>query len=797
MPETTEIISETPVEKIKKRDGRVVAFDRNKILMAVYKASQVSRPNNRQVAEKISKMVIDRLQKTRDVTEITSVDIEKCTKDILIEEGHHSTAENFTYDQDLDEQTLSKAVYAVAKKYRAENREMAERIADYVVDLTNKRFNGHTIPTVEEIQDIIEKTLIENSHAKTAKCYILYRQKRGEIRKAKAALGVEDNLKLSLNSLSLLAGRYLIKDRNSKIIETPEGMFRRVAKAIALCDRLYDSNADIEKIEEEFYQMMVNLEFIPNAPTLYNAGTDIGQLSGCFVLPVEDSIEGIYEALKYQAIVQKSGGGTGFSFSRIRPKGDVVRSTGGVASGPVSFMRIFDSSTNEVKQGGKRRGANMGILRIDHPDIMDFVVCKEREGILSNFNISVAITDKFMKALLNNEEYDLINPKNGMVLNKMNARAIWNLIAAMAWKTGDPGIIFIDRINNSFSNPVAYLGPVESTNPCGEQPLYPYDSCNLGSINLVKMLKEVDGVTTIDWEKLRETVRKSVHFLDNVIDANKYPIIEIELMTRKVRRTGLGVMGFADMLILLGVPYNSENALRIAESIMKFITEEARNASVELAQKRGSFPEFENSVWKKLGYPCMRNSTLTTIAPTGEISIISGCSMGIEPLFSIVYMRTSESLATTMIEINPLFERIAIREGFYSEDLIEKISKSTSIQHVQEIPENIRKLFVTAHDISPDWHIRMQAVFQKYTDNAVSKTINFPNIATPRHVEESYLLAYRMGCKGMTIFRDGSKSAQVLTTVKRAEEQAIEPAIFIDPLVVPETYNGGCTHCSL
>ena len=795
MPESTEITSNRPVTSIKKRDGRIVSFDRNKIIAAVYKASEVSRASNYQVAEKISKMVIERLKKTKNIAEITSPDIGKLTKEILIEEGHHSTSENFKYDQDFDEQKLAKAVYEIAKKFRSENKEMAENTANYVVELVNKKFDGHTMPTVEDIQDITEKTLIEHGHTRTAKCFILYRQKRAETRKAKAALGVEDDIKLPLNSLSLLAGRYLLRNKDRKIIETPDQMFRRVAKNIAICDKLYDVNAEIEKIEEEFYQIMKNLEFIPNAPTLYNAGTDIGQLSGCFVLPVEDSIEGIYEALKNQAIVQKSGGGTGFSFSRLRPKGDFVKSTGGVASGPISFMRIFNSSTNEVKQGGKRRGANLGVLRVDHPDILDFIVAKEREGTLDNFNLSVAITDKFMKAVLNNEEYELISPKNGSVVIKLNARVVWNLVATMAWKTGDPGILFIDRINNSNSNPISYLGPIESTNPCGEQPLYSYDSCNLGSINLIKMLKDADGITTIDWDKLRDTVRKAIHFLDNVIDANKYPIIEIELMTRKVRRIGLGVMGFADMLILLGIPYNSENALKTAESLMKFITGEARKASEELAMTRGSFPEFEKSVWKKLGYKCMRNSTLTTIAPTGEISIIAGCSMGIEPLFSVVYMRTSESLGTTMIEINPLFERIAIREEIYSDELIEKISKSTSIQHVQEIPEHIRKIFVTAHDISSEWHVRMQAVFQKYTDNAVSKTVNFPNSATPNHVEEVYLLAYRMGCKGVTVFRDGSRSTQVLTTVKKVEE--VSQPIFTDPLVVSDGYNGGCSHCSI
>jgi ribonucleoside-diphosphate reductase alpha chain len=509
---------------------------------------------------------------------------------------------------------------------------------------------------------------------------------------------------------------------------------------------------------------------------------------------VGDSIENIFDAIKYTAMIHKTGGGTGFSFSRLRPKGDIVKSTKGVASGPISFMKVFDSATDVIKQGGKRRGANMGMLRVDHPDILEFIVCKEKEGTLSNFNISVGITDKFMKAVVDDKDYELTDPKTGRIMNRIKARAVWNLILTIAWKTGDPGVVFIDKINSSASNPVPSLGPVESTNPCGEQPLYPFDSCNLGSVNLSKMITEREGKNVINWEKIRETVRKAVHFLDNVIDANKYPIPQIEQMTKRIRRIGLGVMGFADMLILLGIPYNSEEALKTAESLMKFITEEARRSSVKLGEERGSFPEFKNSVWYKLGYKTLRNSTVSTVAPTGTISIISGgCSQGIEPLYSVAYMRhVGESLGSNLFEINSLFEKTAIKEGFYSEELIRKIAKATSLQNVEEIPLNMRKIFVTAHDISPEWHVKMQAAFQKYTDNAVSKTINFPHMATPHDVEKAYLLAYQLGCKGITIYRDGSKEIQILTPVREDEPQNES---FNDPLLAD--YNGGCSHCTI
>jgi ribonucleoside-diphosphate reductase alpha chain len=678
---------------------------------------------------------------------------------------------------DFDQNKIVEAIFKAAQSVGGEDRSIAERLSDQVVELLEKQSKPEEIPTVEQVQDIVEKVLIDNGHAKTAKAYILYRQKRAEVRKIKSALGVVDELKLPLNSIVVLASRYLRKDENGRIVESTKQLFERVAKAIAEIDKLHGkSKEDVEKTEKEFYDMITNFEFTPNSPTLMNAGTGLGQLSACFTLPVPDSIEGIFDAVKYTALIHQTGGGTGFSFSKLRPRGDMVKSTSGVASGPVSFMKVFDAATEEIKQGGKRRGANMGILRVDHPDILDFIVVKEKEGILSNFNISVAVTDKFMKAVEKDDYYDLVNPRNGKIVNRLKARAVWNLIVTMAWKTGDPGVVFIDNINRTASNPVPSLGPVESTNPCGEQPLYPYDSCNLGSINLSKMVKPSDGEYQIDWDKIRETVRKAVHFLDNVIDANKYTIPQIEEMTKKVRRIGLGVMGFADMLIQLGIPYNSNAALKTAESVMKFITDEARKVSVELGKERGSFPEFKNSIWHGK-YEAMRTSTVTTIAPTGTISIITGgCSQGIEPLFAVVYMRNvGESLGSSLIEVNNLFETIAIKEGFYSEELIEKISRSTSLQHIEEIPEHIRRLFITAHDINPEWHVRMQASFQKYTDNAVSKTINFKNEATPSDVETAYMLAYQLGCKGITIYRDKSKSVQVLTAVGETGPVAYQP----------------------
>ncbi|MEM3227907.1 MAG: adenosylcobalamin-dependent ribonucleoside-diphosphate reductase [Candidatus Micrarchaeaceae archaeon] len=626
--------------------------------------------------------------------------------------------------------------------------------------------------TVEEIQDIVESILMEKDKA-VAKSYILFRHNRAEIRSAKARLGIqEDNLKLPLNSITVLAARYLLKNPEGKIIESPRQLFMRVSHAIASVEKEYGkSDAEVAKIEQEFYEAMTSFKFMPNSPTLMNAGTALGQLSACFVLPVGDSIIEIFDAVKYAAMIHQSGGGTGFAFSRLRPHSDIVKSTGGVASGPVSFMKVFDAATEQIKQGGKRRGANMGILRIDHPDILDFIVVKEDEGVLRNFNISVGITDTFMKAVKQNTDYALINPRNGEVVRYLNARAVWNLIVTMAWKTGDPGLVFLDRMNSTFSNPVPKFGPIEATNPCGEQPLYPYDSCNLGSINLAKMVKRTDHHFDVDWDELKRIVYLGVRFLDNVIDANNYPLKQIEEVSKAIRRIGLGVMGWADMLIKLGIRYDSNEALLLAEEVMSFISKTGRKASEELAAEKGEFPEFKNSIWRNLGYKPLRNSTVTTIAPTGTISIISGgTSQGIEPIFSVVYMRNvQESLGSNLIEVNNEFERLSLEHNFYTEELMQKLAGKTTIQDVEEVPESVRRLFVTSFDVSPEWHVKMQAAFQKYVDNAVSKTINLPSTATPQDVESAYLLAYDLGCKGITIYRDQSKSVQVLQPISRQQ----------------------------
>jgi ribonucleoside-diphosphate reductase alpha chain len=564
-------------------------------------------------------------------------------------------------------------------------------------------------------------------------------------------------MKLTQNALTVLERRYLVKGEDGKIVETPEDLFRRVARAIAEPDLNYHLDKDISAVEEEFYELMTSLEFLPNSPTLMNAGRPLGQLSACFVLPVDDSMEDIFEAVKQAALIHKSGGGTGFSFSRLRPMGSTVNTTGGVASGPVSFMRVFNMATEAVKQGGTRRGANMGILRVDHPDILQFIDCKKDNADITNFNISVGITETFMKAVEQNQDYDLVDPSNQKVMGKLNAREVFDKIVYSAWRNGEPGIIFLDRLNRD--NVVPTLGDIESTNPCGEQPLLPYESCNLGSINLVKMIKFNKDKAEVDWDKLSKTVDKAVHFLDNVIDANKYPLDKIAHTTRQTRKIGLGVMGWADMLLYLGIPYNSEEAVSLADRLMKFITERGRKASAELAKTRGAFPLFEESIYKD-GEP-LRNATVTTIAPTGTLSIIAGVSSGVEPVFSYVYIRNVMD-STEMLEVNPVLKDLLEKRGLYSDRLMRKIAEEGTIAHIEEIPEDIRRVFVSAHDISPLYHIKMQAAFQNYTDNAVSKTVNFSNQATVEDVAEVYKLSYRLGCKGVTIYRDGSRDAQVL-----------------------------------
>ncbi len=589
-----------------------------------------------------------------------------------------------------------------------------------------------------------------------------------------------DEIPLSVNARKVLDRRYLLKDEGGRIVETPRAMFRRVAKAVAEADLLYDKGAEGKQLEKEFFDLMINTEFLPNSPTLMNAGTEIEQLSACFVLPVGDSIREIFGAVKNMALIHQSGGGTGLSFSRLRPKDDVVKSTGGIASGPLSFMRVFDEATEIIKQGGRRRGANMGILRVDHPDIMDFIRAKEREGFLSNFNTSVNATDRFMESVKADGKYDLINPRTGKAVKTLGAKQIFNRAVKSAWKTGDPGFIFIDEINRY--NPTPGLGEIESTNPCGEQPLLPYESCNLGSINLSKMIRD----ETIDWEKLKKTIHLGIHFLDNIIDINKFPLPEIDAITKGNRKIGLGVMGFAEMLIKLGISYASDEALEKAERVMQFIQREAIEKSKVLARQRGSFPNFRGSLWEKKGYKRMRNASIITIAPTGTLSIIAGTSSSIEPLFAISFYREILE-GTRLLEVNSLFQSMAEAEGIADRELMESIALKGSIQDFPSVPENLKRTFLTALDIPLEWHIKMQAAFQKYTDNAVSKTINLPQEATIEDVAKAYLMAYEIKCKGITIFRYGSKQPQVLYIGLSKDT----------PLQAGPEFSGDCRICSV
>lgn len=600
---------------------------------------------------------------------------------------------------------------------------------------------------------------------------------------------LSESVKFTENAITVLAKRYLRRNSSGDPVETPEDLFWRVAYTIAKADSFCGKNSEhVDKLSQDFYRLMTNLYFMPNSPTLMNAGRELGQLSACFVLPVEDSLDAIFEAVKNTALIHKSGGGTGFSFSRLRPKNDIVRSTMGVSSGPVSFLEVFNAATEAVKQGGTRRGANMAILRVDHPDIMEFINSKYESHKLNNFNISIGITNQFMDAVLNDEYYDLIHPNTGKSLEKLKAKEVFNIIVDHAWRNGEPGIVFLNRIN--IDNPTPKLGDIESTNPCGEVPLLPYEACNLGSINLGTIVKySEEGKPEVDWEKLKYITRLSTHFLDNVITMNSFPLPQIEEMARNNRKVGLGIMGWADLLMLLNVPYNSEEGINLAKQIMEFIDYHSKVMSVELSQERGRFPNFEGSVydgnnflskkykdelagiisikeWEDLDVKIqqygIRNATTTCIAPTGTISIIAGASGGIEPLFALAFMRNVID-NTEMFEVNPVFKSVAQERGFYSEELMKKILVHGSVSGIKEVPEDVQNVFVTAHDILPEWHIKMQAAFQIHTDNAVSKTVNFNEDATREDIAETYHMAYKSGLKGITVYRNNSRSFQPMS----------------------------------
>ena len=576
---------------------------------------------------------------------------------------------------------------------------------------------------------------------------------------------------ISENARAVLERRYLIRDEHGEAVETVDELFHRVADAVAAADVRFDPQADVADTAQSFYRMMTELDFLPNSPTLMNAGRPLGQLSACFVLPVADSMEDIFDAIKNAALIHKSGGGTGFSFSRLRAKGSTVNSTGGVASGPISFMKVFNAATEAVKQGGTRRGANMGILRVDHPDILEFITCKNDTKEITNFNISVGLTESFMEAVESDGSYELVDPASRRVTGRLNAREVFEAIVRSAWQTGEPGILFLDRLNKD--NPCPGQGEIESTNPCGEQPLLPYEACNLGSINLVRHLRRTGTGYALDRAKLEQTIRTAVHFLDNVIEVNQYPLPEIDAMTKKTRKIGLGIMGFADMLLYLGIPYDSDEGVAMASQVMELVQTIGHQESQRLAQVRGPFPLFAESVYRD-GAP-LRNATVTTIAPTGTLSIIAGVSSGVEPVFAYAYYRNVMD-NTHLIETNQILRDKLTELGLYSDELTRQIIEHGSLAHVEGIPEAVKRVFVCAHDVSPIWHVKMQAAFQQFTDNAVSKTVNFPNSATQEEVAEVYRLAYELGCKGTTIYRDGSRDEQVLNIgVDKAKQETALP----------------------
>ncbi|MEM4239877.1 MAG: adenosylcobalamin-dependent ribonucleoside-diphosphate reductase [Candidatus Woesearchaeota archaeon] len=656
---------------------------------------------------------------------------------------------------DFNPEKIATAIFKAAQAVGSPDMGLAQSLATKVIATAESRFGTEKTPSVEDMQDIVEETLISSGEAKIAKAYILYRQKRTELRNLKKAIlqgQTDEEVDLSLNALKVLEKRFLKKDADGKLLETPSQMFRRVAANIAQADAFY--GGDVAATTERFYERMRKLELLPSTPTLMNAGTSVQQLVASFVLPVEDSIESIFDALKHAAMIHKTGGGTGFSFSKLRPKHDIIVTSQGQSTGPTAFMRLFDASTNIIKEGGAQRGANIGILRVDHPDILEFINLKADGKSFTNFNLSVGVTDTFMEAVLNDREYQIINPRTRQPVTTLSARGVFDNIIALAWQRGDPGLIFIDRINQH--NPLLALGEIEATDPCGDQPLLPYESAPLAAINLLSCVKQGD----MNWEKLKELVHDAVHMLDNVIDVNKYPLQEIERASKATRKIGVGIMGFADTLYHIGVPYDSESGLEWCEKIMKFIKEEAVAKSMELAEQRGTFPSWAESTFSQRGLP-LRNAGLITIAPTGTISMIADVSPSIEPNFAISFVKNVMG-DTDLVYVNKVFSKVAKKRNFYSDQLIREIADKGGIQHIPEIPDDVKRVFVTAQEIMPEWHIRMQAAFQKHVDNAISKTINFPADASLQEVSQGFILAYKLGCKGLTVYRDKSLDQQVI-----------------------------------
>jgi ribonucleoside-diphosphate reductase alpha chain len=678
---------------------------------------------------------------------------------------------------------VARAVFSAAESVGVTDRELLEQLTERVSEQLGVT---RPLPGMEELVSVKPATAPRRTGASRAPVTPL------RVVPAQQPVATAPGLVLSGNAMTVLKRRYLAKGDDGSVIEAPEELFRRVARHVAHAEVLFVPGADEQLWEERFYRAMTSLEYLPNSPTLMNAGRELGQLSACFVLPVEDSMESIFDAVKYTALIHKSGGGTGFSFSHLRPQQDRVGSTGGVASGPLSFMQVFDKTTDVIKQGGMRRGANMAILDVTHPDIKRFITVKKEPGILTNFNLSVGVTDEFMQAVRADGEYDLLNPRTREAVERIRARDVFDLIVDMAWQSGDPGIVFLDEINRY--NPTPHLGRIESTNPCGEQPLLPYESCNLGSVNLARMVSRSASRAEIDFKRLEEVVRMAVRFLDDVIEVNRFPLPEIRERTLATRKIGLGVMGFADFLLQLGIPYSSEEALSAAERVMEFISDTANKASADLAQERGAFPAFNGSVYDRTGQPVYRNASRTTIAPTGSLSILANCSSGIEPLFALTYQRHILD-GEDFLEVNPFFEETARERGFYSEKLMRALAGGEHLRDMEDIPEDVKKTFVCAYDISPEWHVSMQAAFQRHTDSAVSKTVNFPRTATREDVATVYLQAFEQHLKGITIYRDGSRSDQVLTTgaARTAEKVSIVPRAR--PKVtrgVTERVNTGC-----